>query len=249
MTLTQCLTPTRRTGTTTGPAAPGRSRLCQTTASARWESPTAAASRVGQGQAARLPPLRIRGVGHGPTGCSSSEAALPGSLGCCREGLAPASAPLQGSWLLAAFPECSWPPWLPNFWQSVPCWLSQAAVPRHARAVPGGTGAANLGQPLSLPWPLVSALPCGMDKGEEPVLCLSPVRPGNVCCAPAASRAPELPRRGREVYVPCRMCPWQGRGQPCWDTILSIAAHTTVPGVPGVVRAQQAEAPSWQKPG
>lgn len=99
--------------------------------------------------------------------------------------------------------------------------------------MPEGSGAANLGQSLSLPWPLVSALPCGMDRGEGPVLCLSPARPGDVCCAPAVSRAPELLCRGRRGLCALQDVSLVGWGWPCWDVVLSIPGHTTVPGVLG----------------
>lgn len=109
-------------------------------------------------------------------------------------------------------------------------------MPQRAQAVSGGTGAANLGQShCPGPW---SQLCLGGWTGAKGHCCLSPLQGQGVCAVPQLS--PELlsfSAEGGEGSVPCRICPCQGRGQQCWDMILSIPGHTTVPGVPGAVRA------------
>lgn len=111
------------------------------------------------------------------------------------------------------------------------CWLSQVVVPQHAQAVSGGAGGANLGQLLSL---LCLVGWTGVKK-----CCACALQGQGMCAVPQLS--PELLCEGGEVSVPCRTCPWQGRGQQCWDMILSMPGHPTVPGVS---RAQQAELPA-----
>lgn len=120
MTLTLCLTLTRRTATTMGPAAPGRLLPCQTTASAQWELPTGAASQVRAHRStptccahAWLSHLRFCGAGaqlRGRGGLAEAALSQPvpcsGWLICQREEPASASAPLQRSQFLAQQVRC-----------------------------------------------------------------------------------------------------------------------------------------------
>lgn len=88
---------------------------------------------------------------------------------------------------------------------------------------------------------------CGLP-ASQPVLHLSPARPGNWCCAPAVSRAPELLCRGRRG-----LCALQGVSMAMLghDSVHTWSHHSPwgARGSQGLPRAQQAEAPSWQKQG
>lgn len=87
--------------------------------------------------------------------------------------------------------------------------------------------------------------------GVKGQCCISPARPGNSCCAPAVSRAPELLCRGRRGLCALQDVSLAGQGTAVLGqgSVHTWSHHSPwgAMGSQGLPRAQQAEAPSWQK--